>query len=210
MKTTVDYLDEIKTRLSLPSDYALAKRLNIQPGHVAGYRKGRSNFDDAMALRVAALLEIDPLVVLADMNAARTKCPAARDIWERVARSTAAAVFAVFLAVFVFAGVPSPAHAASALQIIEHCLLCQIGMRFSWRRRQLRGHFVRLLLALGLAAPGAATASDWTHADTQRETAYQLTAAMDWAQTHQNTKPNNKKQKKNPNHNTKPNNAHIN
>ena len=210
MKTVNQYLDEIKARYGLPSDYAVAKLLKISPANVTGYRKGKSGFDDERALIVAELLEIDPVIVLADMNAMRTKCPAARDVWERVARSTAAAVFAVFLAVFVFAGVPSPAQAATALQALEHCLLCQIGMRFSWRRRQLRGHFVRLLLALGLAAPGAATASDWTHADTLRETAYQLTAAMDWAQTRQIAKPGDRWQEGNPFLGAEPSGAHIN
>src|SRR3569833_1258388 len=96
MKTVNQYLDEIKARYGLPSDYAVAKLLKISPANVTGYRKGKSGFDDERALIVAELLEIDPVIVLADMNAMRTKCPAARDVWERVARSTAAAVLPCF------------------------------------------------------------------------------------------------------------------
>src|SRR3569833_2640912 len=91
MKTVNQYLDEIKARYGLPSDYAVAKLLKISPANVTGYRKGKSGFDDERALIVAELLEIAPVIVLADMIAMWINCPAARGGGGRGARGAAAA-----------------------------------------------------------------------------------------------------------------------
>lgn len=44
-------------------------------------------------------------------------------------------------------------------------------------------------MALAIIAPGAANADDWTRADTMREAAYQIVAAVDWAQTRSIARP---------------------
>lgn len=122
MKTTTDYLDEVKARYGLRSDYALAIKLGIGSSGINNYRKRYSHFNDLMAVKVAELLGIDPAEILAAVNAERTKCPAAKVVWERVARSFSAGVMAVFIAVALnFA--PAPTHASSTNNA-QQCILC--------------------------------------------------------------------------------------
>ena len=68
-----EYLDAIRERFSLKSDYAVAKRLAVHPNRISNYRCGRSNFDSDLVPKVAALLDISPLVIFADISEARAK-----------------------------------------------------------------------------------------------------------------------------------------
>jgi len=77
---TLEYLDAVKTRHHLPSDYALAKRLGVAPQNISSYRSGRRIIDDDMALAIAMELQINPLEVIACANIERAKTP------EQVAR----------------------------------------------------------------------------------------------------------------------------
>ncbi len=54
MKTS-NFLDELRVRYDLPSDYAVAAMLGSHRQVISRYRNGRT-FDDAMAMRVADLL----------------------------------------------------------------------------------------------------------------------------------------------------------
>ncbi|WAL84970.1 helix-turn-helix domain-containing protein [Pandoraea sp. XJJ-1] len=81
MKTTVDFLDAVKIRRDLPSDYALAKLLCIRPSAISNYRAGRSHFDEEIAVRVAEILEIDPMEVIASANYERAKTDTGRALW---------------------------------------------------------------------------------------------------------------------------------
>ena len=110
MKTTNEYLDEVKTKHSLRSDYALAIKLGTGTSLIVNYRKNNGHFSDTMAVKVAELLGIDPAEVLASANAERSKCPAAKSAWERMARSFSAGAMAIFIGVSLnFA--PAPAQA---------------------------------------------------------------------------------------------------
>lgn len=118
MKTTVQYLDAVKRKLNLPSDYAAAKSLGITRAAVSKYRVGISGFDDLTAVRVAEILGLDPMEVIAASNAERSKDAAARAVWERLwgkatgvtVQRAAAAVAACAIGLAV---APSPAHSAS-------------------------------------------------------------------------------------------------
>ncbi len=82
MKTTVEWLALCKQKFGVESDYALAKRLGTSQQTISSYRTGRSRFDDDMALTVAEALQIDPLQVIASVNAERAKTPEQRARWE--------------------------------------------------------------------------------------------------------------------------------
>ena len=84
MKTTCHFLDAIKSRYNLPSDYAAAGKLGITRSAVSSYRKGKSFFDDHTALTVATLLEIDPGIVLACAHAERARNDAERSAWTSI------------------------------------------------------------------------------------------------------------------------------
>lgn len=118
MKTTVQYLDEIKKRHRLPSDYAAAKALGVTRAAVSAYRNGNSVFNEMVAIRAAALLGVEPLEVIAACKAESAPDAATRGIWERAwGKATGAA--ATTLSVALLAGMlaaPSPASPAPVFE----------------------------------------------------------------------------------------------
>ncbi len=81
---TLEYLQAVKDRLGITSDYALAKALHVAQPTVTGYRSGRRVIDDEVALSVAEILHIHPLQVIAAANAERAKTPEQRARWSGV------------------------------------------------------------------------------------------------------------------------------
>ncbi len=87
LKTINHYLDAAKARHKLPSDYALAKKLEVGGSHISNYRTGRSHPDDAMAIHLARLLEIDPLEIIAAAHyhrAVRVNDVGGKKLWKQV------------------------------------------------------------------------------------------------------------------------------
>ena len=95
---TVDFLDDMKRRYGIRSDYALSKSSGISQANISRYRNG-GTFDDEVAIKVAEILELDPGYVLACIQAERSKRPQVRDAWEKIARGLAASLAAVFVGV---------------------------------------------------------------------------------------------------------------
>lgn len=81
MKTTLEYVDAVKIRLDLPSDYAIAKALGVSRQAVSQYRQGKASFDDLTAVRVAEILGLNPMEVIAAANRERAKSEDARRVW---------------------------------------------------------------------------------------------------------------------------------
>lgn len=100
METTNGLLDQVKERHGLPSDYKLGMVLGLSKNAVGQYRKGVSRPDDAVAIRIANLLDLEPAYVVACMHAERAKQPELKSLWitmaSRFQRSGAVACFAVF------------------------------------------------------------------------------------------------------------------
>lgn len=120
---TVEYLDALKARYALPSDYALAPLLGITRSRMSRYRGGKDFLGDSTAIRVAELLEMSPQKVLADMYAERTKDPAVRRVWQQIARASQAAGMAVFAGVLAL-GYGLDAGPALAAAVSPVCILC--------------------------------------------------------------------------------------
>jgi transcriptional regulator with XRE-family HTH domain len=78
---TLEYLTACKERLGIESDYALAKALGVAQTTVSSYRIGRSRIDDNVALSIASILEIEPIVVIAHANAERAKTKEQKARW---------------------------------------------------------------------------------------------------------------------------------
>lgn len=78
---TIEYLDAVKVRRGITSDYALAKALGVSQPTVMGYRSGRRIFDDEVALTISHILGLNPLEVIAAANAERAKTPEMRARW---------------------------------------------------------------------------------------------------------------------------------
>lgn len=86
-RTVPQYLDALRVRYDIPSDYQLAKFLNVTRATVSAWRKGFTMFDDVNAARVAELLDLHPCHVMACMHAARENDhPEIAKMWRDVAR----------------------------------------------------------------------------------------------------------------------------
>lgn len=81
MKTTQQYIDAIKLRRNVDSDYAVAKLLGVSKQAVSRYQLGKGSFDDLTALRAAELLGVNPLEVIAAANAERARTEDVRSTW---------------------------------------------------------------------------------------------------------------------------------
>lgn len=78
---TLEYLAACKARLGIESDYALAKQLGVRQPTISSYRMGRSRMDDDVALKVAEILNLHPLQVIAAANAERAKTDEQKARW---------------------------------------------------------------------------------------------------------------------------------
>ena len=84
MKTTIEFLDAVKEKLGIESDYGLAKRLGFPLSTMSNYRTGRRVLDDDAALTVALALDVHPFNVIAAINVERAKTPETRARWMNV------------------------------------------------------------------------------------------------------------------------------
>ena len=78
---TIEYLREVKARTGIASDYALAARLGVTRSAVSKMQQGETSFSDDVALTVAEILGVNPLVVIAAANAERAKTPEQKARW---------------------------------------------------------------------------------------------------------------------------------
>lgn len=140
---SADFLDAVKARHKLTSDYQLAKHLRWPQPRVSMYRTGRREFDDDSALQIAAELTLDPAYVLACIAAARAKRADIKRHWLAAARllktGTGAMIVAAVLATSQFA--PGRAE-ASAVRLtgpsIHYAPRRRRRSGSLWRRRRRR------------------------------------------------------------------------
>lgn len=78
---TTEYLDLVRRKLGLPSDYALQKPLGVSKSQLSKYRTGNDSMSDVMAMRVAELCGLPAAQVLLDMHMERSKTPEIRAAW---------------------------------------------------------------------------------------------------------------------------------
>ena len=88
----VELLDKSKTKLNVTSDYALAKALEINSGDVAGYRNGARRPTPYALVKIALLLDLDPLALIAAAEAQAEKNPTRKGFWENFLRRVNSAV----------------------------------------------------------------------------------------------------------------------
>ncbi|MGV0983505.1 MAG: hypothetical protein ACOYB2_03055 [Limnohabitans sp.] len=76
-----EWIDRLKVTKGLPSDYAVAKEIGLTRAAISNYRARNSTLDDDAALKVAVLLEIDPMLILADQATERSKDESVQSVW---------------------------------------------------------------------------------------------------------------------------------
>ncbi len=96
MKNSIEYLDLVKEKLGVESDYALAKKLELTKSAISTIRMQKGFIGEDTAIKIALILRIDPIEILAATAAERTKNAMAKTVWrdlsERLSVSTAALV----------------------------------------------------------------------------------------------------------------------
>lgn len=153
MKTTADFLDALRAKLSLSSDGQLAAHLGIHRQYISRYRNNVISFDDEMSLRVAEILEIDGSYVMACMHHQRAKNPEVKAAWKHTAEALYGLAAALAgLAVLPFLpGMESDSLSGFALLGLftsggEGCILCQMFyMGISGGVCHCRGSVITLL-----------------------------------------------------------------
>lgn len=94
---TLAYVDAIKKRHGVNSDYAVAKLIGIETQVLSNWRAERSRMDSWACYRVAELLEIDPQIVIANIERAKAKSPKKIEYWESWLRRAGAAVSTILI-----------------------------------------------------------------------------------------------------------------
>ena len=86
MKTLENYLDDFKEKMHIGSDYQLAKELKVTRQQISKIRNGEIALGREKCLRLATGLKVDPLEVIAVVEAAKEKNPEVRAMWVRLAK----------------------------------------------------------------------------------------------------------------------------
>lgn len=165
MKSTEQYLDEVKERLNLPSDYALAKALGFTRASVSSYRCGRTYPDDLACARIADALGVEVMEVIAATNYQRSKTDEARKLWDGIWGKAVGAIalsltlFAVGLSV---APTSKAAESGNSAQSGDHFALCQLVGAI---RRCLKFSAVRRVACSMKRAFYWPLFIEWTHAN---------------------------------------------
>lgn len=120
MKNAADFLDALRVKHNLTSDYQLAKFLGMKTQQLSRYRGGSSTFDDTTSAKIAESLGIDPGFVAACMSAQRARTDDARRMWEKVAKKVAAGAAIAFALALAYAVAPdSLIQGAEASQFVN-------------------------------------------------------------------------------------------
>lgn len=127
MKSTISYLDEAKAKLGIESDYGMAAWLGVTRAAVSAYRNSARTVDDYAAAKIAEVLEIDPMIVIAAANAEREKDDGKRGYWEKYYKRLGGIAASIIFAV-TFIVTPTPSQAAPVLKAVsQYCILCKIA-----------------------------------------------------------------------------------
>lgn len=84
MKASV-WIDRVKKAKGWESDYRVAKELGFKANTISNYRAHGGPMDEAISMKVAAALGVDPAGVLIDQLAERSKSESVRATLSRVA-----------------------------------------------------------------------------------------------------------------------------
>src|SRR6266581_539171 len=164
MKTTVQFLDAVRVRHSLTSDYQLGKLLGVSHARISNYSVGRNMMDEAMCLKIAAALSLDdPGEVLVAIAHEREKRPEVKRAWERVAKRLAASTAAVLVALGLAGSLHNPFRGAVQPAVDQTTHMRQRRRRYGavareWASRRYRSASGGLPPPWGLAPWPAAPA----------------------------------------------------
>lgn len=114
MKSTIEFLDAVKTAHGLTSDYQLSKFLGVTHQSVSLSMAGKTFLGDETAIKVADALKIDPAIVLAAVHFERAKKAQEKEVWKGIFEKLGGLAAGVFLGVALFSLVGSAGYSTQA------------------------------------------------------------------------------------------------
>ena len=116
---TLDYISAIKKKHNVTSDYAVAKLIGITPQKMSGYATGDALPGTLNCMKIAEVLEVNPLQVLADIEIERAEKQGKEDVareWSGVLERIGAALMTLLVGAVITGPTPSEAsvHRGSA------------------------------------------------------------------------------------------------
>lgn len=153
METIKKLLDDVKKAKGVESDYALAKALDLQRGHICDYYKGKRHPNEFACLRIAKAMSRDYSEISAIVRMEAEKDETRREEWRSYFKSiggmAASVMLAVLAAVTLFVTTPGNALANQGVKtdISTNYKLCvlfrQIRRRILAVLHRLSSAFVR-------------------------------------------------------------------
>lgn len=136
MNTTLDYLEAVKQKLKKGdeevSDYRLAKELEISRAAVSKYKNKGDTLSEETAMKVASILEIEPIVVLAAIHAEKAKTAEIKAAWRGLVERLGSVAAMCLIATGINAFQPAPALASETINTTDDLYI----MRNKRRRRK--------------------------------------------------------------------------
>ena len=144
--TTCEFLDAVKARYELPSDYALAHFLGIAKSGISHYRNHKTCLDDFIAIKVAKVLDLDAGYVVACAHAERAKRDDVRDMWQKTANALKRSAGALLVCLLFYSAGGQNALASTAYVGETANFHYYVKLFFAWLRRRLRAIFTSMRL----------------------------------------------------------------
>lgn len=141
MKTTIEFLDELKARKGGISDYAVAKILGVTQQTISKYRVGKDYLGDSTAIRVAQLLEIDPAIIIASVHAERSKSEQEKAVWREIFEKLGGVAASVVIGIAAYSLPVQPVQAASISAESMYIMLSRLRSKKKNRSQGLFSFF---------------------------------------------------------------------
>lgn len=97
MTKTQEYFELVRVKLEAASDYRIAQVLEISTQNVSEYVRGIREADTYACTRIAMVLELDPLEVIAQVEAEAARTEKKRDFWRSFRSSGSRAISGLLL-----------------------------------------------------------------------------------------------------------------
>jgi len=123
---TINYIEAAKKKLGVTSNYALAKELGMSQAALSRYKSGDRVIDDYTAAKLAELLELEPIEVIAAANAEREKDSAKAAFWRKLAGGRQAAGLAGVLILAGFLSGTGPSGEGENFTFYTLCALATV------------------------------------------------------------------------------------
>lgn len=111
-------LDDCLRATSSKTDYEMEKKIGINRKRISDYRKGERIPDAYACSKIAEVLGMDEMKLIAHFEALSAKNPTVREYWEKKLErlgGMAAAIMMGYVTLIVTLGYPTPSQAASVL-----------------------------------------------------------------------------------------------